>query len=62
MGLKSPCFSETDVAEADGAPDEKRRETAKSKKTGPRFDVFQRPKEERRMKTNAQSGRPDLST
>jgi len=53
VALDSPCFSETDVAEADGTPGEERRETAKRDKPiedeGParsEVDVCQRPKEE----------------
>ena len=53
VALNSPCFSETDVAEADGAPGEKCRETAERDQPiedeGPartEVDVRQRPKEE----------------
>ena len=53
VGLNSPCISETDVAKADGALGEERRETAKREKLiedeGPTrgaVDVCQRPKEE----------------
>ena len=53
MALDLPCFSETNVAETDGAPREECRETAKREKPvedeGPargEVDVCQKPKEE----------------